>query len=227
MLAHVPTAAVDLHGLVRHPPGGLAADELHRGRHRVQLLAIRAAPAGLPADPVEHRLRGHELGRHVGEHELDRLEVDDRPSELTTILREVEGELERARGGADRSRADHQTFLDEPVLRQLDAPADPAEDPVVAHPDGLEREDRVLEHERVHVRRRPDEAHTGRVLVDEEERRLRRVAVHVGVEEEEVGDVARGHVPLLARRAPSRRRRGSRRRLDHRRVGAGASSVMA
>ena len=124
-------------------------------------------------------------------------------------------------GGADRPRADHDPLLDEPVLRELEPLADLAQDLVVADPDVLEREDRMLEHEGVHVLRRPNEPYAGRVLVDEEDRGLRGVAVHVGVDQEEVGDVAARHVPLLAVQDPvvAVAPRG---RLHHRDVRAGA-----
>jgi hypothetical protein len=128
---------------------------------------------------------------HVGEHELDRLERHDRPSELLALGRERQREIQRPRRRADGARADHEPLLDEPVLRELVATADPAEDPVLADPDALEREDRVLEHERMHVLRRANEPDARRVLVDEEHRRLRGVAV----------DVRR-----VTRRSPRRRR---------------------
>ena len=79
--------------------------------------------------------------------------------------------------------------------------------------------DRVLEDERVGVLRGPHQPHAGRVLVDEEDRRLRRVPVDVRVHQEEVRDIAARDVPLLAAQHPvgavSRGGRG-----DHRDVGA-------
>src|SRR3990170_6854594 len=131
LLSHVPAASVDLHGSVDHPPGGLGAHELHGRGPRVELLAVDPASGRLPPDPVEHRLRGHDLGGHVREHELDRLEVDDRPTELRPSLGEVEREVEGAGRRADRPGADHDAFLDEPFLRELVSLPHFAEDPVV------------------------------------------------------------------------------------------------
>ena len=141
--------------------------------------------------------------------------------ELLALLREREGEVQGPGRRAHRARADHQPLLDEPVLRELVAIADLAEHLVVGHPHALEREDRVLEHERVHVRGGAHEPDARRVLVDQEHGGLRGVAVDVHVQLEEVGDVARGHVPLLAVDHPvvAVAPRGGR---DHRRVGAGA-----
>jgi hypothetical protein len=175
----------------------------------------------LTAAASAHRLGGHELGGHVGEHELDGLVVDDRHTELDPGPREVERQIDRSDRRAHRPRADHQPFLDEPVLRELVALPDLAEHLVRADPHVLEREDRVLEHERVHVPRRPHEGHAGQRLVDEEHRRLRRIVVDMCVDEEEVGDVTRRHVPLRAVDHPAvavAHGRG----LDHRRVGARA-----
>ena len=49
------------------------------------------------------------------------------------------------RSRAHRAGADHDAFLDEPVLRELEALADLAEHAVVAHAHALERVDRMLE----------------------------------------------------------------------------------
>ena len=159
----------------------LTRDWFTEERLMIGARTIGAAARGLPAHAVEQGLRGHQLGRHVGEHELDRLERHDRPSELLALGRERQREIQRPSRRADCARADHEPLLDEPVLRELVATADPAEDPVLADPDALEREDRVLEHERVHVLRRAHEPDSRRVLVDEEHRRLCGVAVHEDV----------------------------------------------
>src|SRR3990172_9029712 len=134
LLAHVAASAEDLHGLVGHPARGLRAHELDRARERVELLARGPAAGGLPPHAVEHRLRGHDLGGHVGQHELDRLELDYRPAELLALLRERERQVERARGCAHRPRADHDALLDEPVLRELEPLTGLAEDRALVHP---------------------------------------------------------------------------------------------
>jgi hypothetical protein len=56
----------------------------------------------------------------------------------------------------------------------------------------------VLEYEGVHVLGRPHQLHAGKVLVHEEDGRLRWVAVYQRVHEEEVRNVPGGDVPLLA-----------------------------
>ena len=70
------------------------------------------------------------------------------------------------------------------------------------------------------VLRGPDEPHAWRVLVDQEDGRLGGVAVDVGVHQEEVGDVAARHVPLLALEHPSVAVAPSGRR-DHRHIRPG------
>src|SRR6185295_51816 len=78
----IARAAVDLEALVRAEVRGARRQELRlRGRLRAALLAI-AQPRGL-----EHeQARSIQLGRHVGELPLDRLEVRDRLAELLALL---------------------------------------------------------------------------------------------------------------------------------------------
>ncbi len=60
------------------------------------------------ADAVEERFCRHDLDRHVGQHEFDRLEIADRLAELDAAGGVVIGDLGRADGGpqsnAPRSR---------------------------------------------------------------------------------------------------------------------------
>jgi len=55
----------------------------------------------------------------------------------------------------------------------------------------------MLEHERVGVLGRADQAHARQSLVDQEQGWFRGIAVDVRVDQEEVGDVAGRHVPFL------------------------------
>ena len=77
----------------------------------------------------------------------------------------------------------------------------------------------MLEDERVHIGGRADEPDARGILVHQEDGRLRRVAVDVRVDEEEVGHVAGRHVPLLAAEDPVVSVAGRRRR-NHRHVRA-------
>src|SRR5260370_7686466 len=88
--------------------------------------------------PYTTLFRSHDPHRHVGEHELDGLEIADRAAELHTPGGVIVGDLGRPDRRADAMAGDLQASLDEPVLGHLEAAADPADDPIVLHPDALE-----------------------------------------------------------------------------------------
>ena len=75
-------------------------------------------------------------------------------------------------GRAHAPCGDHQALLDEPLAGELVAGADATEHLLGPDPDVMEAEDRVLEHEGVHVARRPLQDHTRGVLVHEKQRGL-------------------------------------------------------
>ncbi|MGY4287851.1 hypothetical protein ACVWXO_007071 [Bradyrhizobium sp. LM2.7] len=57
---------------------------------------------------MDQKARGGDVGRHVGEHELDRLEADDRLAELFAVTSVGGGVLERSLSHAERHRGHHQ-----------------------------------------------------------------------------------------------------------------------
>src|ERR1700688_2864022 len=94
VLARVAVAAVDLQRLVGDPLRHLGREELGlRGLERVALPLV-PGPGRLPGQQA----RGVELGRHVGEIELDGLEVGEVLAELLALLGVGEGVLERRLG---------------------------------------------------------------------------------------------------------------------------------
>ena len=64
---------------------------------------------------------GLDLGRHVGDHELDRLVHRDRDAELDPLLRVLGGELERGAGDAGGHRGDAGAGAVEGHHRELEA----------------------------------------------------------------------------------------------------------
>ena len=73
------------------------------------------------ADCQTSRRAGLDLGRHVGDHERDRLVHGDRHAELDALLRVLGGELERGAGDADGHRGDARTGAVEGHHRELEA----------------------------------------------------------------------------------------------------------
>ena len=67
------------------------------------------------------RRAGLDLGRHVGDHELDRLVHRDRHAELDPFLRVLGGVLERGAADADGHRRDARAGAVEGHHRQLEA----------------------------------------------------------------------------------------------------------
>src|SRR4051794_11600630 len=78
VLVHEPVAAVDLERPVRRTMGELAREELCHRRRLAEAAALVLLPGRLP-DEIARRL---DLGGHVDEHRLHRLELCDRPAEL-------------------------------------------------------------------------------------------------------------------------------------------------
>ena len=103
-LLRVAVAAEDLDRL-----RGLAPRHLGREQLRLRaLLGVRRAGRLQPRRPIDEQARGVDLGRHVGELPLDRLEVRDALTERVALLRvlarDVVGRLrdaERLRGDTD------------------------------------------------------------------------------------------------------------------------------
>src|SRR2546428_2867105 len=75
-------------------------------RHRAFGLLELTAAAAFPQRPPDEGAGGLDLRRHVGEHERDRLVLDQRPAELLALLRVMERELERGPCDAQRLGTD-------------------------------------------------------------------------------------------------------------------------
>src|SRR5213593_2132865 len=102
-VADVAVAAADLDRLLGDLDRHLAGLQL---RHRALRLLELAAVTALPQRPPYQCSRGLDLGRHVGEHERDRLVLDQRASELLALLGVLQGELERRPRDAERLGSD-------------------------------------------------------------------------------------------------------------------------
>ncbi len=101
-LEHVAESAVDLDGFGRG---------LHREAARLQLRHRRFLEERLSRVPqvggaVREPARRFQLGRDVGQLELDRLELRDRLPELLAVARVVEREVEHRLGEAEGERGD-------------------------------------------------------------------------------------------------------------------------
>src|SRR5207237_2305483 len=75
-------------------------------RHRTFGLGELAAVAAFPECAPDQGPGGLDLRRHVGQHEGDRLVLDERATELLALLRVLERELEGGAGDPERLRAD-------------------------------------------------------------------------------------------------------------------------
>ena len=137
-----------------------------------------------------------DVDRRVGEHALDELEARQRLAELMSLLRPLGRQPQRALGGPDGARADHQPLLREPGPGQLIAPSDLTQHRVRGQLDVLEHELRVFVDERVHVPRDTGDANARQLLVDQKEGG-RVAGLDAGQNDEEVGGVADRHEPLF------------------------------
>src|SRR5712691_8438095 len=99
----VAVPAADLDRLLGDLDRDLAGLQL---RHRALGLLELAAVPTFPERPPDERPRGLDLGRHVREHERDRLVFDQRPAELLALLRVLQRKLESRASDAERLRTD-------------------------------------------------------------------------------------------------------------------------
>ena len=110
----------DLHGHVRGEALGRRAEE-----GQVGVLAL-----GLGGGDVHHLASGLELHAHVGEHELQALELADGLAELLALLDVAQRVVQRALRDADRLGADGDAGVVEGAQRDLQALALGAHEPV-------------------------------------------------------------------------------------------------
>src|SRR5262245_52028454 len=111
-LLHVPEAAVDLQCRPRHACRELAGAVLRHRRLACQVATRLLQPGG----PVDERPPGLDLGGHVRELELHRLELRDRLAELLALLRVGEREVVRTLREADA----HGSNGDPPAVENLE-----------------------------------------------------------------------------------------------------------
>src|SRR3954452_18517038 len=97
VLLRVAVAAVDPEGLLDALLARLRGEQLRHPSLQVGALAGVLHPGRLAGEQA----RGLDLGRHVGELELDRLMLGDRLAEGLSLLAVAEGELQGALGDAD------------------------------------------------------------------------------------------------------------------------------
>src|SRR3954451_17491684 len=102
VLVHVAVAAEHLHRLDGHRHGGVGGEQLG---HRGPLAQARLAAVGHRARIVEQLARRGGARLHVGELELDALEVVDRLTEGDALARVRVGVVRRALGDPDRLRS--------------------------------------------------------------------------------------------------------------------------
>ena len=114
----------------------LARVELRDRRLLRERPALVLEPGGL----VREQPSGVDLDGHVGELELHRLEVGDRPAELLPLLRVRDGEVEGALREADGHRGDGDAAAVEDLEELVEPLAASAEEVRLGHRAALERE---------------------------------------------------------------------------------------
>src|SRR4051794_11107162 len=135
ILLDVAVAAEDLDGLDGDAHRVVGGEELG---HRAVLGQRGLAAVGHRARLVEQLARGGGAGLHVGELELDRLQVEDRLAEGDALARVLRGVVGRALGDAHGLRGGAQPRALECPERDAQAPALVADEVLVRHPDVLE-----------------------------------------------------------------------------------------
>jgi hypothetical protein len=215
-------AAEDLHRPVGDPAGHLGGVQLGHRALGVLDLDVQVgvdAVRGL----VGHQPGRPQLGHRVGQHELDRLVVEDRPAVGLAPAGEGGRLLDQPLGRPQGPGRDHQPFVAEPLVGEAHAVALGADQLALGDADVFEGDHRVMVGVGVAVGGGAHHPDAGGVKVEHEHG----VAAGVGpagqlaLEEHVVGVVERGHVPLDAVEQVAVAVAGGR-RLDRVDVGAGA-----
>src|SRR5688572_31693480 len=135
-LLHEPVATVDLQPGVRGSVGEQSRVELRHRRFARERPPLILQPRRL----VDERAARLDLGCHVGERELDGLELRDRLAELLTLLRVRVREVVRPLREADAHRRDRDATPVEDLEELLEACAARPQQIALRHGDVLERE---------------------------------------------------------------------------------------
>src|SRR5882672_4266258 len=132
----VAHAAVDLHRAVDDPVEGLAREQLDHRRLAREGLARIAHVRG----SIDHAFEGENVGRRVGEHELDQLVGRQRLAEGLALLGVADRERVRLARAAEAIGGERESPAVERAERDLEAAADVAEAVVVAQTHVVEGE---------------------------------------------------------------------------------------
>ena len=135
VVAGVAVAAEHLDGVGGDLHRDVGGEALRGGAEERQVLVAALGAAG---GGVRHLAGGLDLHAHVGEQELQALEVRDRLAELLALLGVAERVVERALGDADRLRGDGDAGVVEGLHRGLEAGALGADHPVGGDPHVVE-----------------------------------------------------------------------------------------
>ena len=137
MVDDVAGSAEQLHGVRGDLHCGVGGEGLRGGTEVGEILVAAFALGG---GGVGELTCGLELHAHIGEHELDRLVIGDRLSELLTILDVGQGVVERALSDADGLRGDRDSGVVEGAQGDLQPLPGLADDAVTGQADVVEEE---------------------------------------------------------------------------------------
>ena len=118
MIAQIAVAAMQLQAAIDHLEAGIGGKALGlRGERASRRLALADRDRGA----MQQQPRGLDLGRIVGDAELQRLEIGQPRAELLALFHVVDGAVEAELRAADRAGADVQAAAVEPGHGDLEA----------------------------------------------------------------------------------------------------------
>ena len=199
VLAHIATAAENLHCAVGDPARHLGGIELRHGALGMARLAVDAG-VDLLRRAIGHEPGGPELGQAVGQHELDRLLLGDGFAEGDAGLGECRRLVDQPLGGTAAARGNAQALVAEPVIGEFHAPAFLADAVGDGHADVLEAVDGMMGGVVVGIGGGADQSDARGFHIDEEEAvgAGMGAAGELGLEDEMIGVIGAGDMPFLA-----------------------------
>ena len=142
-----------------------------------------------PCDAVHQCLGRHQLRRHIGQHKFDTLKCVNRLIKLNPLLRVVGGYLGRTRSATQGVCGNLQSCLDKPVFGELKTLSDLSQYVGLIHRNLVHLYLRMIKSKIVHEMGGTYVLDTGVIDIDQEQGRLIRVIIHVGVHDDKITSV--------------------------------------